>query len=336
MSYNNYDESVWFKLYREKLENDFNPSTELKLDPNIKHACVAAIIRLNPNYPSNEDIAPFDILFIQRAIKKGDPWSGQIALPGGRHEGTETLQQTAERETMEEIGLDIGRHEETGHYKCIGYCNKMDITRGKYTLRVISFIFFQCIKQTPKFNIHKKEVNSVAWINFNQLTKIPFTVKDKNKYVSMIKLLKDDKISISNHFSSRHSHAWSNMMVNSKLNEQIKFINDKMDYCHCDLFLEFQHMLIPRNLTKYPAVILKTGIENNNYWLLWGLTYRMIGFILTAMNINHYLRYKRISKGSWLLGTQLMYFAREYFGLKLQWRSAGIEPYFAKILKAKL
>src|SRR5512140_1637351 len=49
-----------------------------------------------------------ETLFIKRATRDGDPWSGQIALPGGkRHEGEDSLMTTAVRETQEEIGLDL-------------------------------------------------------------------------------------------------------------------------------------------------------------------------------------------------------------------------------------
>ena len=38
----------------------------------------------------------------------GDPWSGQIAFPGGRHEPQDaSLLDTATRETREELGLDL-------------------------------------------------------------------------------------------------------------------------------------------------------------------------------------------------------------------------------------
>jgi 8-oxo-dGTP pyrophosphatase MutT (NUDIX family) len=47
-----------------------------------------------------------DILFIKRAEAAGDPWSGQMALPGGRREnGDATLLATAQRETLEETGV---------------------------------------------------------------------------------------------------------------------------------------------------------------------------------------------------------------------------------------
>lgn len=49
-----------------------------------------------------------ETLFIKRATHESDPWSGQIAFPGGkRHEGESSLMLTAMRETHEEIGLDL-------------------------------------------------------------------------------------------------------------------------------------------------------------------------------------------------------------------------------------
>ena len=154
-------QSIWFSLFIEKLKNDFNSPDNLKFDANISHACTAAIIRLNPTYSPNSDLHPFDMLYIRRALKKGDPWSGQIAFPGGIHEGDERLQATAERETMEEIGLDIT--EATGDYFCCGYCHKMDIVRGKNkALRVINFVFFQCIANTLTLKLQKKEIDAAS------------------------------------------------------------------------------------------------------------------------------------------------------------------------------
>jgi 8-oxo-dGTP pyrophosphatase MutT (NUDIX family) len=49
-----------------------------------------------------------DILFIRRAEHPDDPWSGQMAFPGGRQEsGDEDLIATATRETHEEVGLSL-------------------------------------------------------------------------------------------------------------------------------------------------------------------------------------------------------------------------------------
>ncbi len=51
-----------------------------------------------------------DFLLIKRARSERDPWSGHMALPGGRRDGADAgLQATACRETMEETGVDLAR-----------------------------------------------------------------------------------------------------------------------------------------------------------------------------------------------------------------------------------
>ncbi len=63
-------------------------------------AAVAVVVRAAAN-----DV---DVLFIKRAEYELDPWSGQVAFPGGRHEpGDADLLETALRETREELGVDL-------------------------------------------------------------------------------------------------------------------------------------------------------------------------------------------------------------------------------------
>mgnify|MGYP001202721961 CR=1 FL=1 len=49
----------------------------------------------------------YQLVLMQRPDYSG-PHSGQVALPGGRREGDETLLHTALRETQEELGVDPG------------------------------------------------------------------------------------------------------------------------------------------------------------------------------------------------------------------------------------
>lgn len=48
------------------------------------------------------------VLLMRRAERAGDPWSGHVALPGGRHEPHDAdLRATAVREAAEELGLAL-------------------------------------------------------------------------------------------------------------------------------------------------------------------------------------------------------------------------------------
>ena len=58
---------------------------------------------------------PDSVLLIQRAEREGDRWSGQLAFPGGRLQPEDKdLAATARRETLEEVGIDLGGVPELG------------------------------------------------------------------------------------------------------------------------------------------------------------------------------------------------------------------------------
>jgi 8-oxo-dGTP pyrophosphatase MutT (NUDIX family) len=72
-------------------------------DEGPRRAAVALVFR------AGEGGAP-ELLFIKRADYPADPWSGQVAFPGGREEtGDANLSDTAMRETREETGIDLRR-----------------------------------------------------------------------------------------------------------------------------------------------------------------------------------------------------------------------------------
>ena len=78
------------------------PARPAERDEPFRQAAVALILR-----PGNaaDDL---ELLLIRRATREGDPWSGQIGLPGGRLDPADpSLLDTAIRETREEVGLDL-------------------------------------------------------------------------------------------------------------------------------------------------------------------------------------------------------------------------------------
>ena len=67
-----------------------------------RRAAIAAIFR------EADDGEQSEVLFIRRQERDGDPWSGHVAMPGGKHEGSDVDDEyTAMRETLEEVGLDL-------------------------------------------------------------------------------------------------------------------------------------------------------------------------------------------------------------------------------------
>jgi 8-oxo-dGTP pyrophosphatase MutT (NUDIX family) len=75
--------------------------------PDARPAAVALVLVDEPG--------GVEILLIRRAERATDPWSGQIAFPGGRHEpGDRDLLGTAIRETREETGVDLTGAERLG------------------------------------------------------------------------------------------------------------------------------------------------------------------------------------------------------------------------------
>ena len=75
--------------------------------PDAPEAAVAIVI--------DPDCENGSILFIRRTEREGDPWSGQIAFPGG-HKGPNDrdFRETAVREAEEEVGVDLREHELLG------------------------------------------------------------------------------------------------------------------------------------------------------------------------------------------------------------------------------
>jgi len=90
---------------RSKLR-DYRP-VEIPFEKGMIAAAVAVIL--------HEGDEGLEALFIHRAVRAGDTWSGQIAFPGGRREaGDMDLRATAIRETLEEVGVDLTGAEPLG------------------------------------------------------------------------------------------------------------------------------------------------------------------------------------------------------------------------------
>ena len=121
-----------------------------------QRAAVALILR--------DGEAGLELLFIRRAEHPQDPWSGQMAFPGGRAEpGDADLAATAVRETAEEIGLDLAHAGEPlgvlDEVRAMARMRPMDLTIQPLVFRLL----------TPGEMRLGDEVESVHWLSLAAL-----------------------------------------------------------------------------------------------------------------------------------------------------------------------
>ena len=119
-----------------------------------RRAAVATVIR--PAASGRPDEA--EVLLMRRADRPGDPWSGQMAFPGGHLEAGETFEAAARRETGEEVGLDLGTHG-----RVLGALDHTRAyARGLRLNMVIAPIVYELVRPPPPLRPNH-EVAEVLW-----------------------------------------------------------------------------------------------------------------------------------------------------------------------------
>jgi len=100
------------------------------------------------------------LLLVKRAENPSDPWSGDMAFPGGkRHAMDGDLWETVVRETLEETGVEL--------CDC-RFLGTLDIATSNVapTLGVLPFVFF--CEETPEIRL-SGELVSYIWVSIEQL-----------------------------------------------------------------------------------------------------------------------------------------------------------------------
>ena len=117
-----------------------------------KRACVALILR--------EQHDGVEMLFVRRAINPRDRWSGQMAFPGGRQDPKETDRETVQRETLEEIGLDLCSK--------AGYIGQLDDAQASENLSVGVYVYRLAPSHVDvEFQLDPSEISDVLWVKFD-------------------------------------------------------------------------------------------------------------------------------------------------------------------------
>lgn len=116
-------------------------------------AAVALLLKL-----SGDDLR---ILFVKRVENPADPWSGQMAFPGGKRDPKDqNLRQTVIRETFEETGINL-------HHSCrfLGALKPLRSTQ-RPEMRVLPYVIL--LEHEPSIDLNE-ELEWYIWISAEEL-----------------------------------------------------------------------------------------------------------------------------------------------------------------------
>lgn len=97
-----------------------------------------------------------EFLVVRRSSHPGDPWSYQMALPGGKRENKESLIETACRETFEECQIVLSQPVASLQPQVAGRFTN-------YTILVQPFLFI--LKEKPTVILDEKELSGFYWVD---------------------------------------------------------------------------------------------------------------------------------------------------------------------------
>ena len=117
----------------------------------LRFASVALIVR-DRQLPS--------VLLIKRADRPGDPWSGQVAFPGGKlKDGVRSARDTAVRETRVVVGIYLN-----GSAEFLGYGGVTTTHTGTMDVVPSAFELKESVEVRPN-----GEVASFRWVELDEL-----------------------------------------------------------------------------------------------------------------------------------------------------------------------
>jgi 8-oxo-dGTP diphosphatase len=130
-------------------------------DEQAANAAVALLLK-----PKRND---FDLLLVKRVKNPSDPWSGQMALPGGKREPKDTsLKDTVMRETLEETGAELVQRR---------FLGVLDAVRSepKPDFKILPFVIL--LEDEPKLKLNKAELETFIWVPYEEVVQSRGTVE---------------------------------------------------------------------------------------------------------------------------------------------------------------
>jgi 8-oxo-dGTP pyrophosphatase MutT (NUDIX family) len=145
-----------------RLEPRLAKQEDLAVPASAGRASVALVVR-----PAGYAL---ELLLIKRATREDDPWSGHIALPGGRSGPADAdARATAERETWEEVGIDLQTHG-----TLLGRLDDVQPHSGAPRILVSAFVYSVPPETEAVWN---HEVDVAIWVSLEHLA-APTTVTE--------------------------------------------------------------------------------------------------------------------------------------------------------------
>jgi 8-oxo-dGTP pyrophosphatase MutT (NUDIX family) len=142
------------------------------LEPSLSepHEGASAMVRAAVALLLRERERGLEIFVIKRAEKGDDPWSGHMALPGGREEPEdENPYETARRETLEEVGMDIAEGRLLGRLDDLG-------PRAAGRSLVVSTVVVALDAEAGRLD--PREVEEAMWVPVEELVDSPVEIAD--------------------------------------------------------------------------------------------------------------------------------------------------------------
>jgi len=131
-------------------------SKALKLVSEEQDADAAVALMLRP---MNQN---FKVLFVKRIENPTDPWSGQMAFPGGKRDAQDKhLKQTVVRETLEETNINLL---DRCHF--LGTLTAIRSTR-RPEMKILPFVVL--LDHKPLIKLNERELEGFVWVSLRGL-----------------------------------------------------------------------------------------------------------------------------------------------------------------------
>lgn len=122
------------------------------------------------------DDEELETLVVKRAVVEGDPWSGDMAFPGGKKSPEDkTIRDTVRREAMEETGIDLTKAVFLGYFPNV-------LTSMRVGSTVLPQVYLYSGRPEIKLN---SELTNYYWVHLSELDahRVTAIVKERETQV---------------------------------------------------------------------------------------------------------------------------------------------------------